>query len=157
MFAPHHLPFLIKYFDGIDAFVARKMSRPAPPGETTLTEEFCAMMDAGNQRAEGLLSYDLDALNADLSSNGYVIDADFQIQVHPHARGDAALDDAGAIGPIFENEICPITARVSLSNQRPDNPIRTLCPMTDAKASSEMAGLPLRMIDLLNLGRALDL
>lgn len=71
MFAPHHLRFLIKYFDGIDAFVARKLSRPAPSGETTLTEEFCAMMDAGNQRAEGLLSYDLDALNADLASNGY--------------------------------------------------------------------------------------
>ena len=51
MFAPHHLPFLIKYFDGIDAFVARKMSRPAPPGETTLTEEFCAMMDAGQADA----------------------------------------------------------------------------------------------------------
>lgn len=104
MFAPHHLPFLIKYFDGIDAFVARKMTRPAPPGETTLTEEFCAMMDAGNQRAEGLLSYDLDALNADLASNGYVIDADFQIQVHPHARGMEAYVSQADFGLILEVE-----------------------------------------------------
>lgn len=81
MFAPHHLPFLIKYFDGIDAFVARKLIRPAPPSETTLTEEFCAIMDAGNQRAEKLLPYDLDALNTDLGSMGHIIDADFQIRV----------------------------------------------------------------------------
>lgn len=109
MFAPHHLPFLIKYFDGIDAFVARKMTRPAPPGETTLTEEFCAMMDAGNQRAEGLLSYDLDALNADLASNGYVIDADFKIQMHPHARGMEAYVSQADFGLILEvdNRVLP--------------------------------------------------
>jgi len=104
MFAPHHLPFLIKYFDGIDAFVARKMTRPVPPSETTLTEEFCAMMDAGNQRAERLLGYDLDALNADLASNGYVIDADFQIQVHPHARGMEAYVSQADFGLILEVE-----------------------------------------------------
>lgn len=64
---------------------------------------------------------------------------------------DAAQGDAAAIGSIFDNQIRPVTAHVKLSNHRPDNPVRQLRPMTDAEASSEMAGLPLRSIDLLNL------
>lgn len=55
---------------------------------------------------------------------------------------DAALEDAGAIQPIFDHEIRPVTTQVRLSNQRPDNPIRQLRLMTDAEASSELAGLP---------------
>ncbi len=109
MFAPHQLPFIIKYLDGIDAFVARKLIRPSPPSETTLTEEFCAMMDAGNQRAEGLLPYDLDALNADLASMGHIIEADFHIRVHPHARGMEAYVSQADFGLVLEvqNRVLP--------------------------------------------------
>jgi len=64
---------------------------------------------------------------------------------------DAVQEDAATIGPIFDNQIRPVTAHVKLSNHRPGSPIRQLRPMTDAEASSEMAGLPLRTIDLLNL------
>ncbi|NBB65433.1 hypothetical protein GVN18_39915 [Pseudomonas sp. ODNR1LW] len=109
MFAPHHFPFLINYFEGIDGFVARKLNRPVPPSETTLTEEFCAMMDAGNQRAEGLLSYDIDALNRDLSSMGHDINADFRVQVHQHARGMEAYVSQADFGLILEldNRVLP--------------------------------------------------
>ncbi|WP_295216153.1 hypothetical protein [uncultured Brevundimonas sp.] len=64
---------------------------------------------------------------------------------------DAAQEDAATIGPIFDNQIRPLTAHVKLSNHRPDSHIRQLRPMTDVEASSDMAGLPLRTIDLLNL------
>ncbi len=64
---------------------------------------------------------------------------------------DAAQEDAAVIGPIFDKQIRPVTAHVKLSNHRPNSPIRQLRPMTDAESSSEIAGLPLRTIDILNL------
>ena len=75
-------------------------------------------------------------------------------EVTPHTFQivfDSVLEQAAVIGPIFDGQIRPATAHVMLSNRRPDSPIRQLRPMTDAEASSEMAGLPLRTIDLLNL------
>lgn len=86
MLGPYHLPLLIRYFDGIDLAVSKRLLRRVPPSEPTLTEEFCALMDAESQRRERLLEFDIDALSAALRAHGELIDVDFSIDAHQHAK-----------------------------------------------------------------------
>jgi hypothetical protein len=85
MFSPYHLPFLIRYLDGVDLAVANRMLRRVPPSEPTLTEEFCALMDPENQRREGSLAFSADDLNTALAAHGDRIDAEFTIETHQHS------------------------------------------------------------------------
>jgi hypothetical protein len=109
MFSPYHLPFLIKYFDGIDKVIATRMLRIVPPSEPTLTEEFCALMSPANQRREGALAFDADHLQAALTSHGDLIDADFTIETHQHSqRMEAYVSQADfALVLEVENTILP--------------------------------------------------
>lgn len=84
MFGPYHLPHLIRYFDGIDLALSKRLLRPVPASEPTLTEELCALLDAGSQRREKTLAFDIDALTAALTANGHPIDVQFRIDVHQH-------------------------------------------------------------------------
>lgn len=95
MFGPQHLPHLVRYFDGIDAALSRKLLRRNPPHEPSLTEEFCALMDADAQRAERLLEFDIDDLNVELARAGGGLNINFQIDVHPHStRMEAYVSQA---------------------------------------------------------------
>jgi hypothetical protein len=86
MLSPYHLPLLIRYFDGIDLAISKRLLRRVPPSEPTLTEEFCALMDAHSQRRERSLEFDIDSLNAALGANGDLIEVDFSIETHQHAK-----------------------------------------------------------------------
>lgn len=86
MLSPYNIPHLIRYFDGIDLAVSQRLLRRVPPSEPTLTEEFCALMDAATQRREQSLEFDIDALSAALGAHGDLIDVDFTIQVHQHPQ-----------------------------------------------------------------------
>jgi hypothetical protein len=86
MFTSYHLPHLIRYFDGIDRVISSKLGRRNPPDETTLTDEFCAIMDAENQRRERLIEFDLDALTTALTAHGDMIDVQFVVETHQHPK-----------------------------------------------------------------------
>ena len=86
MLSPYHIPLLVRYFNGIDIAVSKRLLRSVPPSEPTLTEEFCALMDVRNQRRESSLEFDIDSLNAALCEHGDLIDADIRIETHQHAR-----------------------------------------------------------------------
>ena len=64
---------------------------------------------------------------------------------------DSAFEDASAIAEEFDNSIRFLTVAVTLSNTPPVKYLREIPPLSDAEASGNMAGLPLRAIDLLNL------
>lgn len=64
---------------------------------------------------------------------------------------DTELQDADEISEEFDNSIRFMTVPVTLSNQIPQSCITELVPLSDEDAMGEMAGLPLRCVDLLNL------
>jgi hypothetical protein len=109
MLNPYQIPFLIRYFDGIDLAVSRRLSRRVPPSETTLTQEFCALMDADAQRREKSLLFDADALNAALAKPGDMVDIDFRIEAHQHGPRLEAYVSQADFGLILEyrNTVLP--------------------------------------------------
>lgn len=109
MLTPYQLPFLIRYFDGIDAAVSRRLSRLVPPTETTLTQEFCALMDAAAQRREKSLTFDADALQEALAKPGDMVDVEFTIEVHQHGQRLEAFVSQADFGLIleYENTVLP--------------------------------------------------
>lgn len=64
---------------------------------------------------------------------------------------DTELQNAAEISEEFDNSIRFMTVPVTLSNQIPQSCITELVPLSDEDAMGEMAGLPLRCVDLLNL------
>ena len=61
------------------------------------------------------------------------------------------LQNASEVEPEFDRSIRFITVAVALANERPSTYLREIPPLSDASALSDMVGLPLRTIDLLNL------
>ena len=86
MLSPYHIPLLVRYFNGIDIAISERLLRSVPPSETTLTEEFCALMDMDNQRRENPLEFDIYSLNEALCEHGGLVDADIRIEAHQHAQ-----------------------------------------------------------------------
>lgn len=109
MFSPYQIPFFIRYFDGIDAAVSKRLSRRNPPTETTLTEEFCALMDADSQRRENLLKFDADALQTALSLPRDMLGVDFTIATHQHGQKLEAFVSQADFGLIldYRNTVLP--------------------------------------------------
>ena len=102
MLGPYQIPHLVRYFDGIDLAVSRRMLRAAPPSEPTLTEEFCALMDAQTQRRERSLDFDSDALTQALTRHGSFVDVDFSIEVHRHSPAMEAYVSQADFGLVLE-------------------------------------------------------
>jgi hypothetical protein len=86
LIGPQHIPLFVRYFDGIDEQIARRLLRRVPPGEATLTDEFCSLMDIDNQRRESLLDYDADDLNEALFGLGGDLHFDLQIDTHQYTQ-----------------------------------------------------------------------
>ena len=109
MLSPYHIPLLVRYFNGIDIAVSKRLLRSVPPSEPTLTEEFCALMDVDNQRRESSLEFDIDSLNAALCEHGDLIDADFRIETHQHTgRMEAYVSQSDfALVIDFEHTVLP--------------------------------------------------
>ena len=64
---------------------------------------------------------------------------------------DASLMEAKSISDEFHEAIRFVTVHVELSNFPPDDYIREIIPLSDEEAISDLAGLPLRQSDLINL------
>ncbi|MDE0004804.1 MAG: hypothetical protein OXQ29_19105 [Rhodospirillaceae bacterium] len=64
---------------------------------------------------------------------------------------DAHLMDAESISDEFHESIRFVTVHVRLANLPPDDYVREIVPLSDEEATSALAGLPLRKIDLINL------
>ena len=64
---------------------------------------------------------------------------------------DTALQDAAAIADEFDRSIRFMTVAATLSNSPPETYLREIPVLSDAEAAGDMAGLPLRRFDLLNL------
>ena len=64
---------------------------------------------------------------------------------------DAVLQDAATIADEFDRSIRFLTVAVTLSNTSPETYLREIPVLSDAEAAGDMAGLPLRTFDLLNL------
>lgn len=76
----------------------------------------------------------------------------FEVGIHQfEIVFDTELQDAGEISEEFDNSIRFMTVPVTLSNQIPQSCITELVPLSDEDAMGEIAGLPLRCVDLLNL------
>jgi hypothetical protein len=111
MFGPYQLPHFIKYFDGIDLALSRRMLRSTLPSETTLTEEFCALMDAPTQRREHSLSFDIDALTKALTQHGGAIDVEIDVATHKHLSGMEAYVSQSDFGLVLEYRNLVLPAR----------------------------------------------
>jgi len=109
MIGPQHLPFLITYFDGIDAALSGRLLRAVPPDEPALTNELCALMDADTQRREKLLEFNIDRLNAALAMCGDDMRFDLRIDTHPHNPRMEAFVSQSDLGLIIEyqNHVLP--------------------------------------------------
>lgn len=109
MLSPYQLPFLIRYFDGIDLAVSRRLSRRVPPSETTLTQEFCGLMDADAQRLEKSLPFDAEALAKAIAAPGDMLDVVFKIDAHQHSQRLEAYVSQADFGLILEyrNTVIP--------------------------------------------------
>lgn len=109
MLTPYQLPLFVRYFDGIDLAVSRRLLRPVAPSETTLTQEFCALMDAGTQRREASLPFDAEALQADLARPGDMVDVQISIETHQHGPRLEAYVSQSDFGLILEyqNTVLP--------------------------------------------------
>ncbi|TCQ14085.1 hypothetical protein [Rhizobium sp. PP-CC-3G-465] len=109
MFGPQHLPFVIRYLNGIDYTLSKKMVRKHPPDEPSLTNELCALLDADTQRSESLLEYNIDHLNADLAACGDGVDFEVTIDTRPHNSAmerHVSQSDFGLIVK-YDNRILP--------------------------------------------------
>jgi len=78
------------------------MLRPGVPSETTLTEEFCALMDASTQRLEKSLLFEIDALTTALALNGSVVDIDLSIETLKHSASMEAYVSQADFGLVLE-------------------------------------------------------
>jgi hypothetical protein len=109
MIGPQHLPFLITYFNGIDAALSGRLLRSVPPDEPALTNELCALMDAETQRREKLLEFNIDRLNAALAACGDDMEFDIRIDTHPHNPKMEAFVSQSDLGLIIEyqNHVLP--------------------------------------------------
>jgi hypothetical protein len=109
MLSPYQLPYFVRYFDGIDAAVSARLSRNVPASETTLTEEFLALMDLKSQRREKSLTYGVDDLQTDIAFPGDLLDVDFTISAHQHGSRFEAYVSQADFGLILEyrNTILP--------------------------------------------------
>lgn len=109
MLTPYQIPLLIRYFDGIDLAVSRRLSRVVPPSETTLTQEFCALMDADAQRREQSLPFDAAALQEALAKPGDMLDMTFSVAAHQHGTRLEAYVSQADFGLILEysNTVLP--------------------------------------------------
>jgi hypothetical protein len=109
MIGPQHLPFLITYFDGIDAALSGRLLRAVPPDEPALTNELCALMDADTQRREKLLEFNIDRLNAALATCGDDMQFELRIDTHPHNPRMEAFVSQSDLGLVIEyhNHILP--------------------------------------------------
>ena len=109
MLTPYQLPLFVRYFDGIDLAVSRRLLRPVAPSETTLTQEFCALMDAGTQRREASLSFDAEALQTALARPGDMVDVQISIETHQHGPRLEAYVSQSDFGLILEyqNTVLP--------------------------------------------------
>jgi hypothetical protein len=102
MIGPQHLPFLITYFDGIDAALPGRLLRAVPPDEPALTNELCALMDADTKRREKLLEFNIDRLNAALATCGDDMHFDLRIDTHPHNSRVEAHVSQSDLGLVIE-------------------------------------------------------
>lgn len=109
MLSPYQIPYFIRYFDGIDAAVSTRLSRKVPPSETTLTDEFLALLDVDNQRREGLLNFSADDLQTAIAFPGDLLDVDFHISAHQHAQKFEAYVSQADFGLVMEyqNTVLP--------------------------------------------------
>ena len=109
MIGPQHLPFLITYFDGIDAALSGRLLRAVPPDEPALTNELCALMDADTQRREKLLQFNIDHLNAALAACGDDMQFEVRIDTHPHNMKMEAFVSQSDLGLVIEyqNHVLP--------------------------------------------------
>lgn len=109
MLTPYQLPLFVRYLDGIDLAVSRRLLRPVAPSETTLTQEFCALMDAGTQRREASLLFDAEALQTALARPGDMVDVHISIETHQHGPRLEAYVSQSDFGLIldYENTVLP--------------------------------------------------
>lgn len=109
MFGPQHLTHLIKYLDGVDYALCQRMVRKHPPDEPSLTNELCALLDADTQRSEGILPYNIDQLNADLSALGDDLDFEVSLDTYPHNTAMERYVSQSDFGLVltYENRILP--------------------------------------------------
>ncbi len=109
MLTPYQLPLFVRYFDGIDLAVSRRLLRPVAPSETTLTQEFCALMDEDTQRREASLPFNVDALQAALARPGDMVDVQISIETHQHGPRLEAYVSQSDFGLILEyqNTVLP--------------------------------------------------
>lgn len=109
MFGPQHLPFVIRYLDGIDHALSRRMGRKHPPDEPAMTNELCAFLDAETQLDEALLQYDVHQLNADLANCGDGVDFHVKIDTYPHNSAMERHVSQSDLGLIlkYENRVLP--------------------------------------------------
>lgn len=102
MLGPQHFPLLVRYFDGVDLTLSRQLQRPVPASETTLTQSFCALMDAGSQRREGQPAFGIDQLNAELAQLGDGLEASMRIDTSPHGAYFEANISQADFGLVLE-------------------------------------------------------
>jgi hypothetical protein len=83
-FSPRAIDLLLRYFDGLDRLVSLRLLRKRPWSETALTQLFCGVMDAEEQRQESI-EYTLEQLNKDLTFNhAEPMNAKVEIETHEY-------------------------------------------------------------------------
>ncbi len=83
MLSPTAFELLIKYFDGVDSAVARRLSRKRPWLETALTSLLCDLLDDETQEDEPL-DYTLGALNTELRALDGLVEVHVRLETHEY-------------------------------------------------------------------------
>ncbi|MBQ0906348.1 hypothetical protein [Micromonospora sp. U21] len=78
------LPPLLRFLDGIDSSVARKLMRKVPWDESAITRELCDLLDE-DYSEEYSLSYSLEQLRRDLGLAMPLVSVDFTIETHQYS------------------------------------------------------------------------
>ena len=78
------LPLLLRFLDGIDASVARKLMRKIPWDESAITRELCDLLDE-DYSEEYHLDYSLEQLRRDLGLAMPLASVDFTIETHQYS------------------------------------------------------------------------
>ncbi|GAB3802868.1 hypothetical protein [Micromonospora zhanjiangensis] len=78
------LPLLLRFFDGIDASVSRKLMRKIPWNEAAITQELCDLLDE-DYAEDYHLPYSLEQFRCDLALTMPLVKVDFAIQTHQYS------------------------------------------------------------------------
>ena len=84
LLGPAHIPLLVRYFDGVDAYVSSQFARPNLPEENQLSNEFSTAVHVEGEKSFARLEFGQGELRqafADLQ-DGHNIDVSFQAVQH---------------------------------------------------------------------------